>query len=529
MGKRGQSSFEYIIIVGVLLIIIIPFFYYAFSESNSNIKLNQADDAVKAIAGAADSVYSLGPGSKQFVYITIPDGVTSTSVTSKTVQLQISIFGGTSDIYATTKANLTGSLPASKGTYRLSLEMLSNGLVAIGSYNDTTPPTVTWTFPSGKQTSNDTTLKANKNKQGNCKYSATDISFSSMPNVMIGSGLSHESYLGQLAEGNYLYYVRCNDTSGNVMNSSALINFTVNITSDTIPPNVSNTRIDNSSVRLNDYICVNATITDNIGVAQAKVMFTTPLEEPFQKIQNFTMQDISNCSGTSGDNIYGVRVKMQAVGIWYLNITYGIDSDGNVGQEIVTATSNISITVNESGPGANVTNGTVIIYTSLNYSSVDVGLYFSSNPNATKNQSAVSTTDITTDLIDDSRTTPSASYKFKLNSNTYEGFIFQLNQSPAPLGKIVVRVKFDSADVLPYNLTAWAYLPDGDRLQMNFSQNFSVTHVRNINIRDRGENEFDVTNLAKNGGYNKIKVRFAPTANMDGKRTDITETDIGIS
>ncbi len=526
MCKTGQASVEYVIIVGVLLIITIPFFYYAFSESNTNIKLNQADDAVKTIARAADSVYSFGPGSKQLVYITIPEGVSSSSVTSKTIQMQLSIFGGTSDIYAITKANLTGSIPTSRGTYKLSLEMLSNGIVAIGTFNDTNPPSVIWTSPSGKQTNNDTTLKANTNEAGNCKFDTSDVSYNSMGNLMTGNSLTHEFYLGQVAESNYLYYVRCNDTSGNVMNSSALINFTVNITSDTIPPNVSNTKIDNSSVKLNDYICVNATITDNVAISKAEVMFTTPLEEPFQKVQNFTMQDIGNCSGFSGDNVYGVKVKMQAVGVWYVNTTYGIDNDGNVGTEIVTATSNISITVNETG--SNASNQT-IIYNALNYSAVDLGLYFSSSPNATKNQSALSITDITNDLIDDSRTTPSASYKFKLNANTYEGFILQLNQSPSLFGKIVLRIKFDSSDILPYNLTAWTYHSDGDRLQMNMSQNFSVTHVRNINVRDRGDNEFDVTNILKNSGYNQIKVSIAPTSKMDGKRADITEADIGRS
>ncbi|MBI2545680.1 hypothetical protein HYV81_00705 [Candidatus Woesearchaeota archaeon] len=527
MGKRGQVSFEYIVIAGILLVITLPFFYYAFSESNTAIKLNQADDAVKSIARAADTVYSLGPGSKLFVVVSIPDGVQNTSITSKTVQLQLSIYGGVSDIYANTKANLTGSIPTARGTYKLSLEMLNSGLVAIGAFNDTTVPSVIWTSPSGTQVSNDTTLQANTNKAGYCKFASSDMAFSSMTNIMSGYSLSHSYYLGQLAEGDYIYYVRCNDTSGNVMDSSAIIDFSINVTSDTIAPNVSNTKIENSSVKLNDYVCVNATITDNGAISAAKVMFTTPLEDPFQKVQNYTMSDTGNCSGASGDNIYGVKVKMQVVGLWYLNITYGIDDDGNVGQEIVSATSNITIRVNESST-INGTN-TSITYNALNYSAVDIGLYFSSSPNATKNQSSVSTTDVTEDLIDDSRTTPSSSYKFKVNQVNYEGFILQINKSPSPYSKVVVRIKFDSADILPYNLTAWGYLPDGDRLQMNFSQNFSVTHVRNINLRDRGDNEFDVTNLMKNAGYNKIKIRLAPTVQMDGKRADITEADIGIS
>ena len=93
--KRGQASFEYVILVGTLLVILIPLFYYAINQSTETIKLEQAEDTVYSLTKAADEIYSLGPGSKKYVWITIPGGVQSTQIVSTEIIMQISIFGET--------------------------------------------------------------------------------------------------------------------------------------------------------------------------------------------------------------------------------------------------------------------------------------------------------------------------------------------------------------------------------------------------------------------------------------------------
>ena len=115
---------EYVMVLGILFVILIPFIYYSMSESITTIQMYKADDAVNSLAEAADAVYGLGPGTKKIVRIELPGGVKSTSISDHEIVLKLSISGGTSDIFATTKAEVTGNFPPSKGYHTLRVEYL---------------------------------------------------------------------------------------------------------------------------------------------------------------------------------------------------------------------------------------------------------------------------------------------------------------------------------------------------------------------------------------------------------------------
>ena len=121
---------EYMFIIGFLMLTIGPILYYSLQGQSSTIHINQADDAVNTIANAVDSVYALGPGSKTFVWVNFPN-IESSSLTNSEVLLKISIGGTTSEIYATTKTSMTGSLPTAKGTYKIKVEALDSGVVQV--------------------------------------------------------------------------------------------------------------------------------------------------------------------------------------------------------------------------------------------------------------------------------------------------------------------------------------------------------------------------------------------------------------
>ena len=131
--NKSQIAVEYMLILGIALLVMIPTFYYAIKETNVNIQLNQANDAVNTLGKAADTVYSIGPGTKKNVWINMPNGVRSYSLTNKEVSIKLFVFKGESDVFAKTKANLTGTLPISKGTHRISVEMLESGIVELGN------------------------------------------------------------------------------------------------------------------------------------------------------------------------------------------------------------------------------------------------------------------------------------------------------------------------------------------------------------------------------------------------------------
>lgn len=131
--KKSQISLEYIFIIGFLLMAMIPIFYYAITQSSSTINLNQADDAVNTIANAADRIYSLGPGSRDYVWVTLPNTMKSSTISQKEIMIIIDNKGQSSEIHTSTIANLSGNLPLTAGTHRIALEMMDNGIVQIGT------------------------------------------------------------------------------------------------------------------------------------------------------------------------------------------------------------------------------------------------------------------------------------------------------------------------------------------------------------------------------------------------------------
>ena len=259
-NKRGQISLEYVMIVGAVLLITIPLFFYAIYEASYKIRLNQADDAVNTLVKAADTVYSMGPGSKKYVWVSIPSGVESSLVDENDVQLTLSIFGGSSDIHAFSKAVLVGSIPEGKGTYRIPVESLEAGVVRIGEvYTDTTPPVILRVYPDPDLGQiicpGFITLGADTDEPATCKYNSEedgDVEYSAMVHTFDGRGLTHISIIYAEAEKTYIFYVRCRDPFNNTMTSSAIITFetsipcgvegtgnlTLNLSDDVGPPEV---------------------------------------------------------------------------------------------------------------------------------------------------------------------------------------------------------------------------------------------------------------------------------------------------
>lgn len=89
-------------------------------------------------------------------------------------------------------------------------------------------PQITATGPSSPVTSSSATLSATTNEAASCKYSTTQgQAYSAMPTNMTGTGTSHTASL-TVSNGDYTYYVRCQDT-GMKNSTQSTISFTVSI------------------------------------------------------------------------------------------------------------------------------------------------------------------------------------------------------------------------------------------------------------------------------------------------------------
>lgn len=229
--KKGQISIEYLMIIGLILLVTIPLFVYAFVEVKRSIQMNHAEDAVNTIANAADTVYSLGPGSKKYVWITTPGGVTQTLVNNTEISMKLYIFKGESDVFATTKPIVIGSIPAEKGPHRVAAESLGSGVVRIGEViADDDPPNITRVYPNLTEGQNvcpgQVTIGADTDEAAMCNYDEADKDYYDMEFEFEGRAISHYKTL-YLTEGSYTYYARCIDYYENVMEESAEISFEV--------------------------------------------------------------------------------------------------------------------------------------------------------------------------------------------------------------------------------------------------------------------------------------------------------------
>jgi len=121
---KSQVAVEYLIIVSVAFMILIPTILYlnqtfiGYSDSN---KLSKASETVKKIGQTADWVYSQGPPAKQTIEIFIPKDLEEISLNNKTVLFKVRTSAGVSDVFYESVAPLNGTLPLNSGYYFISL------------------------------------------------------------------------------------------------------------------------------------------------------------------------------------------------------------------------------------------------------------------------------------------------------------------------------------------------------------------------------------------------------------------------
>ena len=127
---KAQVATEFLVIVSVSLIILIPIIYFAFFYAFESTTSSEVQRTANNIADTADYIYSLGNGSQATIQVSIPQGVINSSVTNKTISFKIGNRAGISDVIAVTKANVVGTVPSSVGIYKIKLQNL-NGLIII--------------------------------------------------------------------------------------------------------------------------------------------------------------------------------------------------------------------------------------------------------------------------------------------------------------------------------------------------------------------------------------------------------------
>ena len=174
---------------------------------------------------------------------------------------------------------------------------------------------------------NDCEFNVTTNENATCKFDEADQAYNTMTYSMTGTATDHNYTMASLSDGDYNYYVRCNDTAGNTMTTSGTIAFTVDAVDET-PPSITATSpsglITDDTPELLINSSENSTCKFDTSDQQYNTMtYTMTADNTTGTIHNYTMSGLSD----NTDYTYYVRCN---------------DSDGSV----MTTSTIITFTVN---------------------------------------------------------------------------------------------------------------------------------------------------------------------------------------
>ncbi|MCD6403329.1 MAG: hypothetical protein J7K98_03290 [Candidatus Aenigmarchaeota archaeon] len=132
---KSQVSVEYVLILGVAFLILIPFILQgniSLEYLKDSMRVSFTKNSVESLGQAADMVFSQGPPAKIVQRVYIPKGIEEILIHDHEINFRVILSNGeTTDVYYITKGNVIGSLPTSPGYYKASI-YFNGSLVVIG-------------------------------------------------------------------------------------------------------------------------------------------------------------------------------------------------------------------------------------------------------------------------------------------------------------------------------------------------------------------------------------------------------------
>ncbi|NUN11214.1 hypothetical protein HUU53_01055 [Candidatus Micrarchaeota archaeon] len=117
---KAQVALEYVVLIIISLAIIIPAYYFYYSDASEQIRVFQTKKLVNDVAEEANHAFLLGPGTITRLNTFIPQGI-ATQVKNHTIIANFSTRAGDNQLFANTIPSINGSLPTSPGAYQVTL------------------------------------------------------------------------------------------------------------------------------------------------------------------------------------------------------------------------------------------------------------------------------------------------------------------------------------------------------------------------------------------------------------------------
>mgnify|MGYP001593684213 FL=1 len=135
MQLKSQVSVEYMLVMGFAALLTIPLLliYHTYSaDSTDAVSTGQALQISRKIIDASESVYYLGKPSQTTLKLNFPEGIQSTTVSSKEIAFKIRTQAGVTEVVQVSSVNISGTLPASAGIHVITIKA-EEGYVKITS------------------------------------------------------------------------------------------------------------------------------------------------------------------------------------------------------------------------------------------------------------------------------------------------------------------------------------------------------------------------------------------------------------
>lgn len=130
--KRGQVSFEYLVIFAVAAIMIIPLmliFAHQSSSIEADIAYAQAQSALSKISASAEEIYFQGPPARKTLRVKFPEGLTEVRVEESAIVFKLSTSDGVFELFEDTSAKLSGDIDSFGGVHVLVFEALEDSVL----------------------------------------------------------------------------------------------------------------------------------------------------------------------------------------------------------------------------------------------------------------------------------------------------------------------------------------------------------------------------------------------------------------
>ncbi len=226
---KGQSSVEFMVIAGFLLVVLLIGVVSTLRQSDSAVnsfKRTATRTALQDISSAAKDIYHQGSGARRTVPTYFPSGVSNISFQDNSL---IAEFSNGERISEYVGFNLTGNLTPDEGNALVKLDSYGSYVYVQPIYQnyslnitppappETQPPSIAFEQPTP---ANGATLSVNftyinSTVLDNVSVAAVYLEWNGTNESMLSSGSNYYLNKTNLANGNYSYRIYASDTSGN--------------------------------------------------------------------------------------------------------------------------------------------------------------------------------------------------------------------------------------------------------------------------------------------------------------------------